>query len=85
MLRLVAEGQVRLDDPANRYLGPVRLADDTVTIRELLAHTGGVDSPGRSLADTVPELADLTGPVLACSGNGARSGTPTAATRRSAR
>ncbi len=68
VLRLVAEGQVRLDDPANRYLGPVRLADDAVTVRELLAHTGGVDSPARSLADTVPELADLTGPVLACSG-----------------
>ena len=69
VLRLVADGQVRLDDPANRYLGPVRLADDTATVRELLAHTGGVDSPATLLADNVPELADLTGPVLACSGN----------------
>ncbi len=68
VLRLVAGGQVRLDDPANRYLGPVRLADDAVTVRDLLAHTGGVDSPARALADTVPELADLAGPVLACSG-----------------
>lgn len=69
VLRLVAEGQVGLDDPANRYLGPVRLANEAVTVRELLAHTGGVDSPARLLADTVPELADLTGPVLACSGD----------------
>jgi CubicO group peptidase (beta-lactamase class C family) len=68
VLRLVAEGRVGLDDPASRYLGPVRLAGDRVTVRELLAHTGGVDDPVRAFAETVPELADLAGPVLACSG-----------------
>jgi CubicO group peptidase (beta-lactamase class C family) len=68
VLRLVADGRVALDEPANRYLGPVRLADDTATVRELLAHTAGVDNPAELLAATVPELADLTGPVLACSG-----------------
>jgi len=70
VLRLVAAGRVGLDAPANRYLRAVRLADDTVTVRELLAHTGGVESPpGRSLlSDRVPELAAVTGPVIGCGG-----------------
>lgn len=67
-LRLVADGRVGLDEPANRYLGLVRLADDAVTVRDLLAHTGGVDSPDELFADMVPELAELTGLVLGCSG-----------------
>jgi CubicO group peptidase (beta-lactamase class C family) len=67
VLRLVADGRVGLDEPANRYLGSVRLASEAVTVRELLAHTGGVDSP-KLFADRVPELADLTGPVMACPG-----------------
>jgi CubicO group peptidase (beta-lactamase class C family) len=70
VLRLVAAGRVGLDAPANRYLCAVRLADDTITVRELLAHTGGVDSPsGRSLlSDRVPELAAVTGRVIGCGG-----------------
>lgn len=70
VLRLVAAGQVGLDDPANDYLHTVRLADDTVTVRELLTSTGGVDSPDGSvlLADQVPDLAAVTGPVIACGG-----------------
>ena len=68
VLRLVAEGRLRLDDPANRYLRTVRLADDAVTVRELLLHTGGVEDPATRFATAVPELVTLTGPVLACTG-----------------
>ena len=45
VLRLVAEGVVALDNPVSRHLRSLRLANDAVTVRELLAHTGGVDSP----------------------------------------
>jgi CubicO group peptidase (beta-lactamase class C family) len=71
VLRLAAEGRVRLDDPANDHLRTVRLADGAVTIRELLSYAGGVDTPalGSGYADTVPALASLFGPVLPCSGN----------------
>ena len=68
VLRLVAEGRIALDDPANRHLRTVRLADDAVTVRELLTHTGGVASPGELFASTVPELVALAGPVMACPG-----------------
>jgi CubicO group peptidase (beta-lactamase class C family) len=67
VLRLVAAGQLGLDDRANEYLHTVRLADGAVTIRELLSHTGGVDSPRELFASRVPDLVSLTGPVLACS------------------
>ena len=70
VLRLAAEGRVRLDDPANDHLRTVRLADSAVTIRELLSYSGGVDNsaPGGGYANTVPTLASLFGPVLPCSG-----------------
>ncbi|MCI2422539.1 beta-lactamase family protein [Saccharopolyspora sp. K220] len=68
VLRLVADGRVRLDEPANAYLRTVRLADDAVTVRELLSHTGGVDNPASMFADHVPDLVSVTGPVAACSG-----------------
>ena len=68
VLRLVAEGRLELDEPANGRLRAVRLADDTVTVRELLSHTGGVDSPAELYADSIPELAELMGPVISCSG-----------------
>jgi CubicO group peptidase (beta-lactamase class C family) len=68
VLRLVADGPVRLDEPANAYLHTVRLADDAVTVRQLLSHTGGVDSPASMFADRVPDLVSVTGPVAACSG-----------------
>ncbi|HEX3961345.1 MAG TPA: serine hydrolase domain-containing protein [Trebonia sp.] len=70
VLRLVAEGRVRLDVPANDHLRAVRLADGAVTVRELLSYAGGVDTPapGSEYADTVPTLASLFGPVLPCSG-----------------
>lgn len=70
VLRLVAAGHVGLDRPANDYLHAVRLADDTVTVRELLDSTGGIYSPvgPELLADQVPELAAVTGPVISCGG-----------------
>ena len=40
-LRLVADGLLELDAPANRYLRTVRLADSEVTVRDLLGHTAG--------------------------------------------
>jgi CubicO group peptidase (beta-lactamase class C family) len=70
VLRLVADGRIGLDSPANDHLSSVRLADDTITVRELLSHTAGVDNPGpaQMYADTVPELSELMGPVIGCSG-----------------
>ena len=67
MLRLAAAGRLRLDDPASRYLGAVRLADDAVTVRELLTHTAGVtDPPG------------LHRPAVPAPGRGDRPGARTA-------
>ena len=68
VLRLVADGRVGLDDPANAHLRTVRLADEAVTVRDLLGHTGGVDTPGERFAREVPSLVSLTGPVVACGG-----------------
>jgi CubicO group peptidase (beta-lactamase class C family) len=69
VLRLVAAGRLRLDDPANDHLRTVRLADDAVTVRELLSHTGGVDNPTELYADSMPaDLAALMGPVIPCAG-----------------
>ena len=70
VLRLVADGRVGLDDPVNRHLRTVRLADDTITVRELLTQTGGVDGSPARFAERVRDLATLFGPVL--SGNGDR-------------
>jgi CubicO group peptidase (beta-lactamase class C family) len=71
VLRLVADGRVGLDASANDYLCAVRVADDGVTVRELLSHTAGVANPlpTHLFADRVPDLVALTGPVIACTGN----------------
>jgi CubicO group peptidase (beta-lactamase class C family) len=68
VLRLVAGGRIGLDRPANDQLRAVRLADDTITVRELLTHTAGVDSPTELYADHPTELPELMGPVIACTG-----------------
>jgi CubicO group peptidase (beta-lactamase class C family) len=68
VLRLVADGRLALDRPANDYLRTVRLADDSITVRELLSHTAGVDNPTVECGDAVPDLVTLTGPVVACPG-----------------
>jgi hypothetical protein len=69
VLRLIADQRVGIDDPANDHLRTVRLADDSVTVRELLRHAGGVDAPAPAnlYASTVPSLISLYGPVLPCS------------------
>jgi CubicO group peptidase (beta-lactamase class C family) len=68
VLRLVAGGGVGLDERANRYLGTIRLADDEVTVRQLLSHTGGVTDP-QPLADPgVPGRPAPADPVIACGG-----------------
>jgi CubicO group peptidase (beta-lactamase class C family) len=68
VLVLVADGRISLDGRANDQLCSIRLADDTITVRELLSHTAGVDSPTELYADAVPELKELMGPVIACTG-----------------
>jgi CubicO group peptidase (beta-lactamase class C family) len=66
VLRLVADGQAGLDDPAGRHLRSLRVADERVSLRELLTHTSGVQTPGALFATGVPRLEALCGPVLAC-------------------
>jgi CubicO group peptidase (beta-lactamase class C family) len=68
VLRLVADGAISLDRPVNEHLRTISVADDTITVRELLSHTAGVDSPTEMYADAVPELAEFMGPVIACTG-----------------
>ncbi len=67
VLRLVADG-VDLDGPANAYLRTLRLADDTVTVRELLTHTGGVTGPELGFAVRVPDQVGLLGSTVHCDG-----------------
>lgn len=54
VLRLVADGRVDLDAPADDH----RLGG--VTVRELLTHTGGVETAVPLFADAVPDLVALT-------------------------
>jgi CubicO group peptidase (beta-lactamase class C family) len=68
VLRLVADGRLDLDGPASEHLRTVRLADSAVTVRDLLTHTDGLDNPAPRFAETVPDLAALTGPVMTSSG-----------------
>jgi CubicO group peptidase (beta-lactamase class C family) len=70
VLRLVADGRIGLDTPVNAGRRSLRLADDSITVREVLSHSGGVDSPapGAMFADRVPDLVSLLGPVVGCSG-----------------
>jgi CubicO group peptidase (beta-lactamase class C family) len=71
VLRLVADGRLGLDDPVNRHLRTLRLADDAVTVRELLTHTGGVDGSSARFTERVRDLETLFGPVMS-GGNGQR-------------
>jgi CubicO group peptidase (beta-lactamase class C family) len=72
VLRLVAEGRVGLDRPANDLLRTVRLADDTITVRELLSHSSGIDdrpaNPAALFGASVREVAAVIGPVVGCGG-----------------
>jgi len=69
VLCLVAEGRVGLDEPVNSKLHSLRLEDDAVTVRELLAHTGGVVNPESMWAGSVVEAAEVLGPVVGCPGS----------------
>jgi CubicO group peptidase (beta-lactamase class C family) len=68
VLRLVAEGRFGLDAAANDHLRALRLADDAITVRDLLSHAAGVDNPAELFADSVPDLVTLLGPVVPCGG-----------------
>jgi CubicO group peptidase (beta-lactamase class C family) len=72
VLRLVADGRVALDRPANDLLRAVRLADDTITVRELLSHSSGIDdlpaNPAGLFGASVREVAAVIGPVVGCGG-----------------
>ncbi len=68
VLRLTADGRIGLDDPARAHLRTVRPADETITVRDLLTHTAGVQNPGELFADHVPDLVTLVGPVVASAG-----------------
>ena len=78
VLRLIADERVGIDDPANDHLRTVRLADDSVTVRELLSHAGGVDPPARPWPydGTVPSLMSLYGPVMPCTRGKVRGQAP---------
>ena len=56
VLRLVADGRLGLDESANRSLAAIRLADDEVTVRQLLSHAGGVTDPEPPPDPAVPGL-----------------------------
>jgi CubicO group peptidase (beta-lactamase class C family) len=71
VLRLVADGRIALDASANERLRTVRLADDSITVSELLSYTSGVDNPTELFADSVSDLVTISGPVI----GGARRGT----------
>ncbi len=68
VLRRAAQYTNDLDHPANDYLTNIRIADDTITVRELLSHTAGLDSPTELNADQVPGLPGFLGPVIHASG-----------------
>ncbi len=72
VLRLAAEGRFGLDRPANDLLRTVRLADDTITVRELLSHSSGIDdrpaNPAELFGAGVREVAAVIGPVVGCGG-----------------
>lgn len=65
VLQLVAAGDIGLDDPVNRHLKTIRVADDRVTIRHLLTHTAGISSQFDHYAVEVPSVVDVLGPVAA--------------------
>jgi len=68
VLRLVATAQLSLDTEVNEFLQQVRLENDAVTVRDLLRHTSGVDSPAELYGDSVRDLLALCGPVVPCGG-----------------
>jgi CubicO group peptidase (beta-lactamase class C family) len=68
VLRLVDEGELTLDGRVNSRLRSLRLADDEVTVRQLLTHSGGVDGPESLWADAPVDPVELYGEIVGCSG-----------------
>jgi CubicO group peptidase (beta-lactamase class C family) len=72
VLRLAADGQVGLDQPVNELLRAVRLAEPSITVRELLSHSSGIDdvpaNPAELFGPRVREVAAVVGQVVACGG-----------------
>jgi beta-lactamase class C len=62
-LRLVAAGELALDDALASYLPDAAAAREGVTIRTLLCHTAGL--PGDVAPGSAPYTADLDWPALA--------------------
>jgi CubicO group peptidase (beta-lactamase class C family) len=62
-LRLADAGKLKLDDPLARYLPEAAAAQEGVTLRRLLSHTGGV--PFDIAPDSIPYNSQLDWPVLA--------------------
>jgi len=68
VLRMVGDGRLSLDGQAGDYLTTVRLADETVTLRDLLTHTAGIDNPRQMMVPAAQDLAAAMGPVIGCDG-----------------
>ena len=72
VLCMVADGRFALDTPVNDHLRTVRLADDTITVGELLSHSSGIEeilaNPAELFGASVPDLVTITGSVIACDG-----------------
>ena len=66
VLRLAADGRLDLDGPANDHLRTVRLADDDITVRDLLTHSRRPGPPARGLRrdGSRPGRADRAGTGL---------------------
>ena len=63
ILRLVAGGALRLDDPLGNHLPDAAVAGKGVTLRTLLSHTSGL--PGDLSAELAPYTPELDWPILA--------------------
>ena len=74
VLRLAADGRLDLDGPANDHLRTVRLADDDITVRDLLTHSDGLGHLPESFAETVPYWLHLPGRYWPPGGHAASSG-----------
>jgi CubicO group peptidase (beta-lactamase class C family) len=63
ILRLVADGRIGLDDPASAHLRASGLAQDTVTVRELLTHSS--DAGYAALGQLIADVTRMSYPTAA--------------------
>ncbi len=64
VLRLVAQGRLRVDDTVERWLPGLLPYGDEITVRELLDHTSGMVDSNDIVRDPGRYLADLDDPEL---------------------